>query len=395
MRVLSIVLAVALCIGSSLALFKLPIKKDPKIYQTILKHGGYENFLQRKYNRTALFANGIFDEKLSDYQNLQYYGQISLGTPGQCFTAMFDTGSSITWVPGERCQDEGCKPHKRFQCEQSSTCKQTEKGMHLTYGKGEMEGRLETDRFCFGCGNEELCVNDQSFLESLQEPGPAFAYSKFDGLVGMGYDTLGIPGTKTPFSQLMQSEKCKEKVFAFWLNRNEAGEPQGGEIALCGTDSAHYTGELTYVPVTKQAYWQFTVDSLSVDGQTISTNFEAIADTGTSLIAGPSSDIEQLHTLIGAQKNQMNGEYMVDCSSLDSMPSIVFTIGGKQFPLTPSQYIIKVKPVATVNVELCISGFMPMDMQQGPQWILGDVFLGQYYTVFDQGQNRLGFAKAK
>jgi cathepsin D len=152
---------------------------------------------------------------------------------------------------------------------------------------------------------------------------------------------------------------------------------------------------MTYVPVTKKAYWQFIVDSVSVNAEKLSRNFEAIADTGTSLIAGPTEVVEQLHQRIGATKNPMNGEYMVDCNTLDSMPNVDFTIGGKQFSLTPSQYIMKVKPVSTLDVTLCVSGFSGMDMPSGPMWILGDVFLGQYYTVFDQGQDRLGFAKAK
>ena len=41
----------------------------------------------------------------------------------------------------------------------------------------------------------------------------------------------------------------------------------------------------------------------------------------------------------------------------------------------------------------CISAFLGIDL--GNTWILGDVFLGAYYTVFDAGENlRVGFAKA-
>jgi cathepsin D len=383
MKSFSIVLAIAFCVASASALYRFPLKKTSKIHQSI----------KEKY----AMADGTFNEKLNDFGDAQYYGQISIGTPAQTFQVIFDTGSSIAWVPGKQCESSGCRAHKKFDCEQSSTCQSTENGMQLSYGTGQMAGRLDYDKFCFGADDNTLCLEKQSFLESVQEPGPTFAMAKFDGLVGMGYDALAAKGMTTPFSQLMKSDKCEEKVFAFYLNKEKKDDEQasGGEMTLCGIDNNHYEGDLLYVPVTRKAYWQFTVDSIDVNAEKFSTNFEAIADTGTSLIAGPSDVVERLNNAIGARQNPMNGQWMIDCKNLDNMPTVTFKIAGKPFSLTPDQYVMKVKPIATMDVTLCLSGFSGIDLPQGPMWILGDVFISQYYTVFDQGKDRVGFAKAR
>ncbi|ELK23417.1 Pepsin A [Myotis davidii] len=69
---------------------------------------------------------------------------------------------------------------------------------------------------------------------------------------------------------------------------------------------------------------------------------QAIVDTGTSLLSGPTNAIANIQSSIGATQDSY-GQMVVSCSAINSLPNIVFTINGVQYPLPPSAYILQVR----------------------------------------------------
>merc|ERR1712127_657026 len=162
---------------------------------------------------------------------------------------------------------------------------------------------------------------------------------------------------------------------------------QPGELVFGGVDPKHYTGDFSFVPLSHESYWQVSLDSVKLGGSSAAATKQAIVDSGTSLLAGPTVDIKAIAAKLGATCI-MGKEYTVPCTK--DLPDLTFTLSGKDYTLTKQDYILQAMGSD------CLLGFMGMDVPapRGPLWILGDVFMRKYYVQFDWGQKRLGFATA-
>jgi len=342
----------------------------------------YDQDFQITLDNKAKAGHGL---PLTNFLNAQYYATVTIGTPPQEFKVVLDTGSSDLWVPSSKCTSIACFLHAKYDSSTSSTYKQNGSAFEIPYGSGSLSGFVSSDLLDFA-GME---IKGQLFAEATEEPGLAFAFGRFDGILGLGYDTISVNHITPPFYELINHKLIDDKVFAFYLGDTNKGD-EGGEAVFGGYDEAHYTGEITWLPVRRRGYWEIGLDSFSFGKDTLELeNTGAAIDTGTSLIALPSDIAELLNKEIGAKKS-WNGAYTVDCEKVASLPDITFTFSGYNFSLPATDYIMNAQGT-------CISSFQGLDIPPplGPIWIIGDTFLRKYYSIYDLGKDRVGLATAK
>lgn len=318
---------------------------------------------------------------INDYENSQYYGKIQLGTPGQNFNVIFDTGSSDLWVAGSGC-DDSCGRHAKYDSSKSSTYVKNGTAFDIEYGSGPVSGYESADVLNMG----GLKVQNQIFAEVTDASGLGAAYKmgKFDGILGLAFPILSVNHVPTAFENVVNQGLVDQALFSFYLG-NSAKD--FGELLLGGIDAKHYTGEISWVNLHAATYWEIIMGGLTVQGTTFGANSKAIVDSGTSLLTGPSETVAAIAKSIGA-KEIIAGEYMVACN-YDTLPNLDFTIDGKVYTLTAYDYLIP-------DGNLCLFAMMGLDIPAptGPLFILGDVFMRKYYTVWDTANKRIGFAQA-
>jgi saccharopepsin len=138
---------------------------------------------------------------------------VTIGTPPQEFKVVLDTGSSNLWIPSSQCTSIACFLHNKYDSSQSSTYLKNGSSFEIRYGSGSLSGFVSSDTLDFA----GLIIKDQLFAEATEEPGLAFAFGRFDGILGLGYDTISVNHITPPFYELINH---KVVVFVYVLVNN-------------------------------------------------------------------------------------------------------------------------------------------------------------------------------
>lgn len=391
MRVLFVLALVAL-VGAN-ALMRMPLRRHESI-NTMLRNEGLVKITDLEQAFDQDLGSGEFDNEQSfdlqgsanvpihNFQDAEYYGELTVGTPPQTFSVVFDTGSSNLWVPSDTCSK--CQGKNLYSHAKSSTYSKDGRRFDIAYGSGPVSGKFSSDSVDVG----SVGVTGQKFgeVDVVSGLGQLYQMGKFDGIMGLGFDSISVNHVPPVFQNMVTQGVVDEPVFSFYLTSTEG---QDGEMVIGGIDHDHFHGNLTYVPLISESYWAIELDHMKINGKNYASTRFGIADTGTSLLAGPSKDVRALAKAIGAKKPFFSPVYMVDCDKVSSLPDIEIGLGhnGAVFSISAKDYIIEMSGQ-------CVFGAQGIDMPGGG-WILGDIFLRKWYTVYDFGQKRLGIALSK
>ena len=226
-------------------------------------------------------------------------------------------------------------------------------------------------------------------------------FQNIDGVCGMA----GPANPQSVISQLATNNAIPAWMWSLCL---QPGAVSNGTITLGGIDSRLHDGDVVYTPdVGGGQFYSMQLNGMKLGGQQVYTDEpQVIIDSGTNILLLPDetfSSMKKLFLGMCSSQNQLHGicdvgstETLFDGKCFDftaaqiaAFPNITISVPSIDLVMTPKNYILFEYGVNFKPGQYClgISSTGPQGLQ-----IVGDTLLENYLTVFDQTNQKIGWA---
>jgi saccharopepsin len=308
----------------------------------------------------------------------------------QEFRVVFDTASGQLILPSDKCDDGACESHRKFDSDNSTSAIQIgwaddpkkpladgddRDTKSLTMLSTDVSGEFVRDKICIGLKDEICGVAD--FVTLLEETDDPFADLAFDGVLGLAPQS---PDAKefNVLQSLLGQRKAGGSMFGLYLAATGSSD---SELVFGGYRKERISEELHWAPTSDKGAWVVKIDDIMVDGKPMNLcgkdGCQAVVDSGSSLVMAPGNILGRIMSKIDP------GD---DCSKRPA--KLGFKVNGKVLELNSEDYLEH----SEEGCEFLLAS--APSSGKGPSIVLGYPFLRRYYTVFDQGKSRIGFALA-
>jgi cathepsin E len=370
-------------------------------------------------------APPILRIELENFDQMQFYGRVSVGSPPQEFRVIFDTGSSDVWLADTHC-DSCSAEARRYKASQSSTHAPTTDAFQLEYGSGTASGVLMRETLRLGGALEIANVQIGQVNTTTQR----LRHFHADGIVGLGLESLAVITTPSLFAT---GQSTLLSTFSIFINSRPSSTPSS-QLILGGVDSLiaqsvtadenpqwHYFPIIPYPEKKRLGFWAIRLREMTVSAQVahgmdtssiaVSGNATAIVDSGTSLILLPPRVFNATIDAISTHLRLKHGANLTRSSAAISgfsckhcspqmFPLVAFTIAATTFHLQGADYVrcdgAFCSPQLDSHTLFRPRKSSPSTHEDTEQVIvLGAIFLRTHYTNFDAHLRRVGFACAQ
>lgn len=329
-----------------------------------------------------------------DGTDLQWFGNISVGTPPQTIPVVFDTGSETLEFTSTQC-GAPCANQIMFDTEKSSTYISYNQTFSIAFATGGgVNPVISADEYVLTmlAGEDTITVGGIATpnvsLYTVINQTEAFASDPYSGIQGMSTQAQGF------FAGLVQ--QGLPAMFGMYLTPKIIGN---AELTLGGVDESKIFSDILWseVPAGSDGTWQLNSSQISVNGYTtplLASNRTVIFDSGTSNAYFDTNTTEAIYAMISPNIKPYASEpgaYGIACSEIGTLPATLdltfTTITGEPFNLTIPSSELNVGPFSDdpSTCQTLINAFDGLEL-------VGGSLLKHYYSVWDLSNQRMGFA---